>query len=588
MYDSLGAAGIRAPLARRDQLLDANGNNGSFNSLTTDKLIVILDPYHNHIDNAWFEINPAGVRGDQFNGDPSWDPIWEAATHVDSLGWTAEMRIPYSQLRFSRDSLQTWGMQIWRYTDRLNEQDMWSFRRKSEAGGAMYFGSLNGLAIEPQPHQLEILPYVESRRQYKYASPSDPYHKSSYGRVSAGADMKYLLTSSLALDATVNPDFGQVEVDPATINLSAYETYYSEKRPFFVAGNSAFDFGNFSCNFCSNTSSLDIFYSRRIGRPPQLNPYVGGVADFADTPDNTTILGAAKITGRPVKWVEDRVEHLVAASSGPNRITQIEAAVTKEGRILALRLDQLEDYGAFLRMAADYERVALDTTMVFTGFFDKLAPFPAEALPLARELALMPEWFLARHLSLTPSADEAQLLDAAFEFLIREALAQPLVFVHRDYHARNLMVVRERNPGILDFQDALRGPVAYDLVSLLKDCYIAWPRERVVNWVSGHRAQLRSQGGEAGASEAQFLRWFDLIGVQRHIKVLGIFCRLWYRDGKPGYLPDLPRTLDYVRDTCARYAELTALGSFLEQRVVAPFARANARVAAQRAADGHA
>ena len=298
MYDSLGATGIRAPLARRDQLLDSNGNNGAFNSLTTDKLIVMLDPYHNHIDNAWFEINPAGVRGDQFNGDPSWDPIWQSATRVDSLGWTAEMRIPYSQLRFSHDSVQTWGMQIWRYTDRLNEQDMWSFRRKSEAGGPMYFGSLGGLVIEPQPHQLEFLPYVESRRQYKYAVPTDPYHKSSYGRVSAGADVKYLLTSSLALDATVNPDFGQVEVDPATINLSAYETYYSEKRPFFVAGSSAFDFGNFSCNFCSNTSSLDIFYSRRIGRPPQLNPFVGGVADFADTPDNTTILGAAKITGR--------------------------------------------------------------------------------------------------------------------------------------------------------------------------------------------------------------------------------------------------------------------------------------------------
>jgi hypothetical protein len=298
MYDSLGARGIRAPLARRDQLLDSNGNNGSFNSLTTDKLIVILDPYHNHIDEAWFEINPMGVRGDQFNGDPSWDPIWQAATQIDSLGWTAELRIPYSQLRFSRDSLQSWGMQIWRYTDRLNEQDMWSFRRKSESGGAMYFGSLNGLVLEPQPHQLEILPYVESRQQYKFAQPADPYHNNSYSSVSAGADMKYLLTSSLALDATVNPDFGQVEVDPATINLSAYETFYSEKRPFFVAGSSAFDFGNFNCNFCSNTSSLDIFYSRRIGRPPQLNPYVGNIADFADVPDNTTILGAAKITGR--------------------------------------------------------------------------------------------------------------------------------------------------------------------------------------------------------------------------------------------------------------------------------------------------
>jgi uncharacterized protein DUF5916/cellulose/xylan binding protein with CBM9 domain len=298
MHDALGARGIQAPVSRRDQLLDSNGNNGSFNSLTTDKLVVILDPYHNKIDQAWFEVNPAGVRGDQFNGDPSWDPIWEAATHVDSLGWTAELRIPYSQLRFSRDRLQNWGMQILRYTDRLHEQDMWSFRRLSEAGGPAYYGTLNGLTIPPQPRQLELLPYVESREQFKYAQPGDPYHNTSYGKVSAGADMKYLLTPSLALDATINPDFGQVEVDPATINLSAYETYYQEKRPFFVAGSNAFDFGNFNCFFCSNTSSLDLYYSRRIGRPPQLNGYVSDIADFADTPDNTTIIGAGKITGR--------------------------------------------------------------------------------------------------------------------------------------------------------------------------------------------------------------------------------------------------------------------------------------------------
>ncbi|HEV7389339.1 MAG TPA: DUF5916 domain-containing protein [Gemmatimonadaceae bacterium] len=298
MYDSLGKRGIIAPVSRRDQLLDSNGNNGSFNSLTTDKLVVILDPYHNKIDQAWFEVNPAGVRGDQFNGDPSWDPIWEAETHVDSLGWTAEMRIPYSQLRFSRDSLQNWGMQILRYTDRRHEQDMWSFRKLNEAGGPAYYGSLTGLTIGSQPRQLEILPYVESREQFKYSTPGDPYHSTSYGHTSAGADIKYLLTPSLALDATINPDFGQVEVDPATINLSAYETYYQEKRPFFVAGNNAFDFGNFNCFFCSNTSSLDFFYSRRIGRPPQLNGYVSDLADFADTPDNTMIIGAAKITGR--------------------------------------------------------------------------------------------------------------------------------------------------------------------------------------------------------------------------------------------------------------------------------------------------
>jgi N-acetylmuramate 1-kinase len=211
---------------------------------------------------------------------------------------------------------------------------------------------------------------------------------------------------------------------------------------------------------------------------------------------------------------------------------------------------------------------------------------PYDAAALGGELALMPEWFLARHLGLALPAADARLLEESFAFLIREALAQPEVFVHRDYHSRNLMVLAERNPGIVDFQDALRGPAGYDLVSLLKDCYIAWPRERVVGWVRGFRALLAAQGGPAGGSEAEFLRWFDLIGVQRHLKVLGIFCRLWYRDGKPGYLHDLPRTLAYVRDTCARYGELAALGGFLERQVVAALPQANARVAAHARAAG--
>ncbi|HEX5970587.1 MAG TPA: carbohydrate binding family 9 domain-containing protein, partial [Gemmatimonadaceae bacterium] len=140
MSEPMGAAGIRAPLARRDQLLAADGNNGSFNSLTTDKFAIALDPYHNRLDEVWFEINPAGVRGDQFNGDPSWDPVWEGAARVTAEGWTAEMRIPYSQLRFSSGHVQTWGMQLWRYVDRLNEQDEWSFRRRNESSGPAYFG----------------------------------------------------------------------------------------------------------------------------------------------------------------------------------------------------------------------------------------------------------------------------------------------------------------------------------------------------------------------------------------------------------------------------------------------------------------
>jgi N-acetylmuramate 1-kinase len=205
----------------------------------------------------------------------------------------------------------------------------------------------------------------------------------------------------------------------------------------------------------------------------------------------------------------------------------------------------------------------------------ELNPYGRE--PLARELNLLPEWFLAKHLQLTLTAEESQIIAAAFEFLIAEALCQPTVLVHRDYHSRNLMVMGERNPGIIDFQDALRGPVGYDLVSVLKDCYICWPRERVLEWVRGYRSLSGSLGGPTGRDEIEFLRWFDLIGVQRHLKVLGIFARLWYRDGKSGYLHDLPLVLDYVRATCKLYPELVPLYALLERRVTPELPRANAR-----------
>jgi len=252
----------------------------------------------------------------------------------------------------------------------------------------------------------------------------------------------------------------------------------------------------------------------------------------------------------------------------------------------------LEDLGttAYLRrleaaddpdpLYADALRVLADIQVEGIAAAGKLAPYDRETL--AQELALMPEWFCRRHLDFIPSDAETEVLDRAFEFLITAALAQPQVFVHRDYHSRNLMVVADRNPGIIDFQDALRGPIGYDLVSLLKDCYISWPRARVEGWVGGYRSALTARG-VAAAADKQFLRDFDLIGVQRHLKVLGIFARLWHRDGKRGYLLDLPRTLDYVRDTCARYAELSALAAFLERRAVAELPRANARVAATAA-----
>jgi N-acetylmuramate 1-kinase len=294
-----------------------------------------------------------------------------------------------------------------------------------------------------------------------------------------------------------------------------------------------------------------------------------------DAPPEKEDVGPYLKVSRLLEELGAHVPHVHEADSGRGLLLLEDLGTTSY-------LQQLERGGDSEALYADALAALANIQLHGSAACAQLPPYGRSEL--ARELALMPEWFLARHLSLTLSAGESELLAAAFEFLITAALSQPQVFVHRDYHSRNLMVVGARNPGIIDFQDALCGPVGYDLVSLLKDCYIAWPRARVVSWVQGYRARLIAQGAAAGGSEAEFLRWFDLIGVQRHIKVLGIFCRLWYRDGKPGYLPDLPRTLDYVRATSASYAELGPLARFLEERVTAQLPHANQRVAGGRGA----
>ncbi|MEO8576667.1 MAG: DUF5916 domain-containing protein, partial [Gemmatimonadales bacterium] len=292
MFDSLGPKGVRSALARRDVIM-----NGS-NSLTSDKIALVFDTFKNKNDRTWFELNPSGVKGDHQNGDDSYDPVWEGATNIDSLGWTAEFRIPYSQLRFSRDSAQSWGMQVWRSIDRLNEQDMWAFWRGNEYGGPAYFGTLNGIVVNSRPRQIEIVPYVTSRAKMERVSSNDPFHSNRETNFRAGGDVKLNVTSNLTLDATVNPDFGQVEVDPAVVNLSVFETTFGEKRPFFVSNSQYFSTGGFSCFFCNNVSSLSLIYTRRIGRSPQLAGLVGSRSQFVDATDATTIVGAAKVTGR--------------------------------------------------------------------------------------------------------------------------------------------------------------------------------------------------------------------------------------------------------------------------------------------------
>lgn len=184
---------------------------------------------------------------------------------------------------------------------------------------------------------------------------------------------------------------------------------------------------------------------------------------------------------------------------------------------------------------------------------------------LERELRLFPDWYVARQLRRELSDQQREILESSFVLLLGNNLAQPRVFVHRDYHSRNLMVTHLNNPGILDFQDAVLGPVTYDLVSLLRDCYISWPRERVEDWVKGYHELALQSGIPAGEDDAGFLRWFDLMGVQRHLKASGIFARLNHRDGKSGYLADIPRTLGYVREVSARYPELQPLQALLRE-----------------------
>ena len=187
---------------------------------------------------------------------------------------------------------------------------------------------------------------------------------------------------------------------------------------------------------------------------------------------------------------------------------------------------------------------------------------------LEREMQLFPDWLLQRHLGIELDAGEQAMLIDSFELLIDSALAQPQVLVHRDYHSRNLLVCAPDNPGIIDFQDAVNGPLTYDLVSLLRDCYIAWPAEKLAQWLAQYGQSALERGLLSVAQLPQLPRWFDLMGVQRHLKAAGIFARLNHRDGKDGYLGDIPRTLGYIVQVAAAREELAPLGRLISERVL--------------------
>ncbi|MDJ0955477.1 MAG: phosphotransferase [Arenicellales bacterium] len=201
---------------------------------------------------------------------------------------------------------------------------------------------------------------------------------------------------------------------------------------------------------------------------------------------------------------------------------------------------------------------ALDALVVLqTGTFTDPNYFPAyDRSLLMGEMALFPQWYVQRHINQSLDSKQQTVVEDTFDLLCDSALEQPKVWVHRDYHSRNLMPTKHNNPGILDFQDAVTGPITYDLVSLLRDCYIKWPQQRVYEWALGYQTLATQSGLPLNINEEQFIKWFDYMGVQRHIKVLGIFARLYYRDGKSNYLNDLPMVWEYLVTVCQTYQDL--------------------------------
>ncbi len=261
----------------------------------SDEIILMLDPYYDRRTGYEFVVNPAGVKADYAiyndgNEDVAWDAVWDAETRIDSLGWTAEYRIPLSQLHYSAKGNVTFGLLFWRVIQRYGATLTWPLYRTSRSGFTSQFGALTGLEGLASPGHAEVTPYVVTKSVPGAAS-------TGYSReqeVSVGGDLKYRVASNLLLNATVNPDFGQVEADPSVLNLGAFETFFEERRPFFVEGKGLFTF-NVNCVVVVDCNTGEgLFYPRRIGRSPQLADTYGDES----SPTSTSILGAAKVTGR--------------------------------------------------------------------------------------------------------------------------------------------------------------------------------------------------------------------------------------------------------------------------------------------------
>jgi hypothetical protein len=315
---------VRAFDSEPEKIIRKAGRRDEFNG---DAVGINFDSYHDHRTGFEFNVTAAGQKIDliltnPMNGDYNWNAVWYVKTGVEDSAWTAEYEIPLSQLRYSSDDEQVWGMHCWRWIDRLQEESDWEPQSSTGPGMLYQFGELHGIKGLPQSRRIEIMPYTLGKLNTFKSEPGNPFAdkgRSSLGNL--GLDAKIGLSSNFTADLTINPDFGQVESDPSVMNLTAFETFYEEKRPFFLEGKNIFNF---------DFDDANIFYSRRIGHSPTYTPVLGA-QEYMDFPENTTILSAAKVSGKTSDGLAVGVlqsftahEHAAIRSSGEDRDVNVE------------------------------------------------------------------------------------------------------------------------------------------------------------------------------------------------------------------------------------------------------------------------
>lgn len=358
MYDS-NPDSIVARMSRRDH----GGEE------TSDMLYIAIDSYHDKRSGFMFGINPIGSISDftlsnDSNIDDSWDGIWDGRSRINKNGWSAEIKVPFSQLRFNKADENIMGIGLARKIHRKNETDFFTFMARDESGLVSHFGTVRGIKNIQPPKRLELIPYITGYHSILKTEEDNPFYNGKYSQVNIGTDLKIGIGNNLTIDATINPDFGQVEVDPSQLNLSAFETRYREKRPFFVEGKSIFGFGTGGPTNHMNIGTMEptFFYSRRIGRYPQ-----GDVdGDWVKIPSATSIIGATKISGKITdSW----------AVGGVSAITRREfASVNIDDDNSEIEVEPFTSYNLF-RTLKEFNKgrqgLGLVTTYVDRKFDDK-------------------------------------------------------------------------------------------------------------------------------------------------------------------------------------------------------------------------